>query len=885
MRIVLSGYYGFDNAGDEALLAAITSSIHQYAPEAEFTVLSGSPQKTAELHQVPAVYYMNPFAVIQTLRNCDLLISGGGSIFQDVTSVRSLTYYIGIVALARLFNRPVIFYAQGVGPINRRISKFLMRRIANRVNFISLRDETSMEFLRSIGVSRPPMKVTADPVFALQARPAEQAAMEDTIRRFNPQNRPCIGVSLRSWKPLDGYQPLLAAQLDDLSRQGYQIVFVPLAFPEDIPACETVASLMQQPSFIVKDRLLTSGEHLALISHFHLMIGMRLHALVFSARCGVPFAGISYDPKVEAFLSIFGQKPLALQSSAMTEHLHDLLQNTEKRRELETVSHTLCEKACENAHIALAILKDPDCGASFAAETPVPSELPEEKPETAELPSGNAKNTGRNFLAVAIAIFFSKVVGFFRDILFASVFGTTIITDAYQTIFSLPSLLFSSIGNALSAVNIPDLTDHLKNRSREESHSYVANLLSQITLLGTVLSVLGIVAAPLITHLIAPGLDAQINTLSVKLCRIMMPTLLFVNLTYFSTGILQVHGHFLFSSLISLPFNLLIIVSLFLKPGDLLFLGYMTTIGWLLQYAIQYPILHKHGYRISGKLNFLDPYSRSLYRNLVPILFGNSLLQLCLIIDRAFATHLTDGTAAALSFGSNLFITITSVIVIAMTTVIFPRLSGYCLALDFEKIRALMGNIFQVFLFILLPYLLIVICYHQQLISLVYERGAFNADSTSMTAASFLFYSLAVIGYACQEVFNRVYYAMKKFKTPMLVSLGCLFLNALLTFVSYRQFAIFGIALSTSLCMTLYAVIMYLLLTKELGGGMMQKVPAYFLRQLIPLGIMLGVMFAGNHLFGTGISGAFLSAVAGGLIYLAVSFGLGLHKVIFSHEV
>ncbi len=883
MHIVLSGYYGFDNAGDEALLAAITSSIQKLAPEAEFTVLSGAPEKTRALHHIDAVHYMHPLALIRTIARCDLLISGGGSIFQDVTSGRSLPYYISVVALARLMRRPVVFYAQGVGPINRKFSKVLMRLVANHVNFITLRDADSMQFLLRLGVTRPPMKVTADPVFALTPTEEDRSGINRYVAEINPEGLPLVGVSLRSWKQLDGYQQLLAEELDALARKGYRILFIPLAYPEDIRSCEDTAARMQQPAVVINDRYLKSEEHLAVISHLQLMIGMRLHALVFAACNGTPFAGISYDPKVASFLSIFGQEPLPLAQPGMDQQIASLLADEKHRNELNETARNLQEKSCENARIALAIVrgKHPEPMEAPAPESPETAESPAGEPE---LPSGSSKNTGRNFILVAITIFFSKALGFIRDILFASVFGTTMITDAYQTIFSLPSLLFSSIGNALSAVNIPNLTDHLKNRGRAESQVYIANLYAQITLLGTVLSLLGIVAAPWITHLIAPGLDEQIESISITLCRIMMPTLLFVNLTYFSTGILQVHGHFLLSSLISLPFNLIIIAALFLKPGDLLFLGYMTTLGWLLQYLIQCPVLLKYGYHMGRKLNFLNPYSRSLYRNLLPILLGNSLFQLCLIIDRSFATNLTDGTAAALSFGSNLFITITSVIVIAMTTVIFPRLSSYCLTLDYEKIRILMGNVFKVFLFILTPYLFIVLCYHQQIIALVYERGAFNADSTHLTALSFLFYSFAIIGYACQEVFNRVYYAMKKFKIPMYTSLGCLLLNALVTGILYRPFGITGIALSTSCCMLLYALVMYMLLRKDIGHGMISGVITYFLRLLLPLAAMGATMLIGHVLLGDSIVSAFVAALAGGLVYLTAAFVLKLHRVIFANE-
>ena len=175
MRIALSGYYGFDNAGDEALLSAITSSIRKITPQADFVVFSGSPARTTARHAIRAVNYLDPWAVGRELNRCDLLISGGGSIFQDVTSWRSLPYYIAVVALAKLLGKTVVFYAQGVGPIQRSISKFLMRLVANRVDLITVRDEKSKQLLLDLGVTLPPLRVTADPVFSLQPNLEDEA--------------------------------------------------------------------------------------------------------------------------------------------------------------------------------------------------------------------------------------------------------------------------------------------------------------------------------------------------------------------------------------------------------------------------------------------------------------------------------------------------------------------------------------------------------------------------------------------------------------------------------------------------------------------------------------------------------------------------------------
>lgn len=487
--------------------------------------------------------------------------------------------------------------------------------------------------------------------------------------------------------------------------------------------------------------------------------------------------------------------------------------------------------------------------------------------------------TGRTFIGVSAVIFMSKLLGFARDIFFASVFGTTVLTDLFQVIFSFPSLLFSSIGTALSSVNIPALTGYLQNRTREERNEYIARLMAQLTLWSTLAAILGIIFAPAITRVIAPGISDSAQQMAILLTRIMMPTLLFVNLTYVTAGILQVHGYFIRSAAISIPFNLLIILALYLRGDDIVLLSYVTTAGWLLQFLIQLPVLRREQYPFPRGLGKRQREVVRTLQKLVPVLLGNSLLQLCLIIDRSFGTHLGEGNTAALSFGGNLFVTITSVFIVAMSTVVFPRLSRFCLEYDFAAVRELLGTVFKILLLILVPYLVLVLTYNKEIISLVYERGAFTSRSTEMTAQAFLFYSLAVVGYVGQEIFNRVFYALKKFQIPMLVSLFCLAINFAGN-VLLAPWGIIGLSGSTAFAMLVYGVIMAVLIRREIGGLSLGEILPYAARLLIPVLGMLGVIVLFRPLHNSGLLMGFLlpAALSGG-VYLGLAYGLKLMDV------
>jgi len=356
MRIALSGYYGFDNAGDEALLSAITSTIKKLEPAADFVVFSGHPRKTSSLHGIRAVYYLHPGQLLHELFRADLLISGGGSIFQDITSARSLPYYISVVALAKILGKPVIFYAQGVGPINRSLSKFLMRLVGNRVDLITLRDHDSAIYLERLGVSRPPMIITSDPVFSLQPEPGDREDMDKLLQEMGLRGQVLVGVAVRQWLALEGYQEALARVLDELAERDCRILFIPMAYPEDIPAARKVMNLMKNDALLL-ERHLGAREHLALIAHLDIMIGMRLHALIFAASQGVPFVGISYDPKVDAFLKLFEMKPLPLAYEDMKAEIERLLEDNEWREQIRKRAGEMREKSVENARLALSLLR------------------------------------------------------------------------------------------------------------------------------------------------------------------------------------------------------------------------------------------------------------------------------------------------------------------------------------------------------------------------------------------------------------------------------------------------------------------------------------------------------------------------------------------------
>lgn len=311
MRFVLSGYFGFGNTGDEAMLAAMIQHLRGVVPDAAIVALSNDPELTLRTHGIPAARRTSLRQIVREVAAADLFISGSGSLLQDVTSFRSIAYYLGLVALTRLMGKPVFFYSQGVGPLRRAWSRWLVRLVANRVNAITVRDEPSRRLLEAVGVRRPPIRVTADPVFGLE-RAASVRNGEDILGSEGvpvAANAPLVVVSVRPWAAKTGCLEAVARAADEAERSlGATVVYVPFHKPGDMVASRAAAELMRGRSYVLEGDY-SPQEVMSLIGRADLVIGMRYHALVFAAACATPFVAVSYDPKIDGLLRMVGEEP------------------------------------------------------------------------------------------------------------------------------------------------------------------------------------------------------------------------------------------------------------------------------------------------------------------------------------------------------------------------------------------------------------------------------------------------------------------------------------------------------------------------------------------------------------------------------------------------
>ncbi len=339
-KIIISGWYGYKNTGDEAILASMIDSIRKEINDVDITVFSANTPYTTKIHHVKAVYPL-PFGVLsigsailrgrlfqtaKALWKAELFILGGGGFLSDWQSWTVILQWLGPIVLSKIFRKKVMLYAVGAGPITTKRGKFLTRVILNKcADVITVRDDQSKEWLQKAGVKKK-IYVTVDPAILL--KPAEPDRINELLKGEHiDSSKPLVGIAISPIFHIQKYWPnqyekflkfknVWPKVVDFIiSELDANVVFIPMQIPSDRDfALELIKSVENKVRNRVK---LITGEYtpqemLGIISRMDMMIGMRLHSLILAAGRGVPMVGIVIHHKTWCFLSEVGQENMSV---------------------------------------------------------------------------------------------------------------------------------------------------------------------------------------------------------------------------------------------------------------------------------------------------------------------------------------------------------------------------------------------------------------------------------------------------------------------------------------------------------------------------------------------------------------------------------------------
>ncbi len=441
----------------------------------------------------------------------------------------------------------------------------------------------------------------------------------------------------------------------------------------------------------------------------------------------------------------------------------------------------------------------------------------------------------------------SRALGLVREMVIGARFGASAELDAYLAAFRLPDLLFTLVaGGALASAFIPTFSERLAHGRVDEAWSLaskVGNLLF-LSLVGLAI-LAGLLARPLVAHLIAPGFTPEQQALTVHLMRWMLVSTVIFGISGLLMGILNSFHHFLLPALAPVLYNASIILAAWLLAPHLgiyaLVIG--VVVGAALHLSIQIPGLVRFRARWYASLSLADAGVREVLRLMAPRVLGLAVVQINFIVNVFLASHLVEGSISALNYAWLIMLLPQGIFAQSIATAAFPTFSHQAALGERRAMQHTLGGLFSLLIFLTLPAAALLVLLREPLVALLLQRGAFDARATAMTAYALGFYALGLVGHALVEVSARSFYAMKDTKTPVIIGVAVMGLNVLLSLVLVKPLAHGGLALANALATTLEMAALLWMLRKKLGGWEEARVGASLARAALATALMAGLVY------------------------------------------
>ena len=444
---------------------------------------------------------------------------------------------------------------------------------------------------------------------------------------------------------------------------------------------------------------------------------------------------------------------------------------------------------------------------------------------------------------VALIVVLGKLLGFGREALIAAYYGATAETDAFFFAFNMPAMLFPAICSSISTAFISLYVKHITERGEAEGDRYASRMLTASIVIGLVLSGLGVLVSPLLVPLLAPGFSGGQLTLAVRLARMSMASFILLMLQYMLGAILNSRKRFIGSQVSALLYSVaIIVVTVLLGPGQSMYLLMKTVIFANLIYVVALLICCRGQFHYQWFQNPIHPETRHFLKLSLPILLGNSVVQINTIVDKALGSILPGGSLSALTYGNTLSSLVISVFVVSLSTVLYPTLTSDAASGNLEQYGATLESSICSLSLILMPISCITVLSASDIVEFVYARGSFDATAVTYTAIVLACYAPMFVASGIREVLTRGFFALQETRTPMqnsAIGVGC---NIAFSLLFVRWLGIAGIALGTTLSALITAILLLVSAHRRLKSLAMVRVLRKLLKQFLAGGITVAAL-------------------------------------------
>lgn len=488
------------------------------------------------------------------------------------------------------------------------------------------------------------------------------------------------------------------------------------------------------------------------------------------------------------------------------------------------------------------------------------------------------KNGGmmKTALIMVVITLSAKLLGMLRDILLAASYGTTSAAVAYDTASRLPLIIFDFvIGGVITASFIPIFNEILVKKSKREALDFASSYVNIILIITTVITIIGVVFSGALVGLLAPDVPDDTASLAASLSRIMFPMIIFTGLAFSFVGFLQSFGNFLLPALISLVSNLVMVLYflLFNETFGIFGLAFAMLIGWAVQAFIQLPATLKNGFRFTLKTDFRSPYIKKSFAMALPILISSWVQPFCNLINTRFSSSI-EGGISAMGYANRLYLIIVGVFTFVATNLLFPYFSKAKAEGDAAEEARLTRTSVRSLMLIILPITVGIWVLSEPIVTVIYQRGEFNALDAKMTAEALRFFSLGMPFYALNEVSTKKFFAEQKTLPPMLTALISIVFNFVFVLLLSGKMGIGGIALSSALAVLVNAVLNIAL--RYIGGDKIlawSDIIQILIMLLSSLAMGASVFFLSQKF--SGFFGTVICVFVGAIVYFVICLALG----------
>ncbi|HEX9025599.1 MAG TPA: murein biosynthesis integral membrane protein MurJ [Clostridium sp.] len=483
---------------------------------------------------------------------------------------------------------------------------------------------------------------------------------------------------------------------------------------------------------------------------------------------------------------------------------------------------------------------------------------------------------------IMIVSLISRALGFIRDMLIAKNFGAGIYTDAYNIAVSVPEIIFTLVGLAISTAFLPMLSKVKAKKGKREMYSFANNVINILFIVSLIFFMITSIFSKEIVNIF--GFSEETSLLAIKLLKITLLNLLFLSINACFTSLLQVNEDFVVPSILGLFFNLPMILYLLLfKNYDIVGLTIANVIGNFFRVAVQVPSLLKHGYAYKFLISFKDERLKEIMILIIPVIIGAGANSLNMVVDKYIASYLEVGSVSALDYAQKLILFINTIITTSVTSVVYPLMANMRHSGDNNGFINILKKAILYLAILLIPITIGVMIFGKDIVKIIYERGKFTEHAVYITTLALLGYGLGIFFTGIRDILNSTLFSMGKTKITTINGIIGVIINIIFSVVLSKYIGIMGVALASAIAMIVTSILLFKSIIKLEKGfiikDIIRKIGIITINSII-MGVIIIIIVICLRSKLNSIVLLFIGTIIGSIIYFILCYLFKIEEVI-----